>query len=123
MKYQKPTINRVDFAMASKYGSPLKSQKIKGEIDGIKVESLVEEYGSPLFVFSQRAIEDKYRDFYNAFSSRYPEVEFWWSYKTNYLDSICQVFHNLGSKAEVVSEFWSYWKRARNSWGIGWVKE
>ena len=105
MAYEKPTINRVDFSLASKYGSPLKTQKIKSEIDGVKVADLVKEYGSPLFVFSQRAIEDKYKEVYNAFSSRYPEVEFWWSYKTNYLDAICQVYHNLGSKAEVVSEF------------------
>jgi diaminopimelate decarboxylase len=105
MRYEKPTINKVDFALASKYGSPLKTQKIKSEIDGVKVEELTKKYGSPLFVFSQQAIEDKYKEVYNAFSSRYPEVEFWWSYKTNYLDAICQIYHNLGSKAEVVSEF------------------
>ena len=103
--YEKPTINRVDFAMASKYGSPLKSQKIKSEIDGISVNDLVKKYGSPLFVFSEKRIEEKYNDFKNAFSSRYPEVEFWWSYKTNYLDAICKIYHKLGSKAEVVSEF------------------
>jgi len=103
--YEKPTINRVDFAMASKYGSPLKTQKIRSEIDGIEVRELVKKYGSPLFVFSQKTIEEKYVEFKNAFSSRYPEVEFWWSYKTNYLDAICKIYHKLGSKAEVVSEF------------------
>jgi len=103
--YVKPTINRVDFNLASKYGSPLKSQKIKSDIDGVSVKELVNEFGSPLFVFSERQIEEKYNEFKEAFSSRYPEVEFWWSYKTNYLDAICKVFHKLGSKAEVVSEF------------------
>jgi len=105
MKYEKPTINRVDFAMASKYGSPLKTQRIKSEIDGVSVNDLVEKFGSPLFVFSQRQIIDKYKEFKEEFTSRYPEVEFWWSYKTNYLDAICKVYHKLGSKAEVVSEF------------------
>nr|WP_255327504.1 alanine racemase [Lebetimonas sp. JH292] len=113
MNYEKPTINRVDFALASKYGSPLKSQKIRSEIDGVKVRDLVEKFGSPLFVFSQRSIEDKYLEFKEAFSSRYPEVEFWWSYKTNYLDAICKIYHKLGSKAEVVSEF-EYQKARRN---------
>jgi diaminopimelate decarboxylase len=103
--YEKPTINRVDFAMASKYGSPLKTQKIRSEIDGVKVHDLINKYGSPLFVFSERIIEEKYNEFKNAFTSRYPEVEFWWSYKTNYLDAICKIYHKLGSKAEVVSEF------------------
>jgi diaminopimelate decarboxylase len=110
--YEKPTINRVDFAMASKYGSPLKSQKVRSNIDGVSVNELTKKYGSPLFVFSQKQIEEKYESFKNAFNSRYPEVEFWWSYKTNYLDAICKVFHNLGSKAEVVSEF--EYQKARN---------
>ncbi|NPA87330.1 MAG: diaminopimelate decarboxylase, partial [Epsilonproteobacteria bacterium] len=105
MKYEKPTINRVDFALASKYGSPLKTQRIKSEIDGVDVHELTEKFGSPLFVFSQRVIEEKYKEFKEEFTSRYPEVEFWWSYKTNYLDAICKVYHKLGSKAEVVSEF------------------
>jgi diaminopimelate decarboxylase len=105
MKYVKPTINRVDFNLASKYGSPLKTQRIKSDIDGVSVNELVEKFGSPLFVFSQRQIEEKYNEFKEAFVSRYPDVEFWWSYKTNYLDAICKVFHKLGSKAEVVSEF------------------
>ena len=105
LDYQKPTINKIDFAMASKYGSPLKAQKIRKEIDGVSIEELTEKYGSPLFVFSQRKMEQLYDNLYNAFSSRYPDVQFGWSYKTNYLGEVCKVFHNLGSCAEVVSEF------------------
>lgn len=104
-QYEKPTINKVEFAMASKYGSPVKSQKIRTEIDGVSVHELTEKYGSPIFVFSQRQIEEKYNTFYSAFSSRYPDVQFGWSYKTNYLNEVCKIFHNLGSCAEVVSEF------------------
>ena len=108
MAYEKPTINRVDFLFTSKagqYGSPLKEQKIKSDIDGVSVNDLVKEYGSPVFVFSENDIEKKYKEYYEAFSSRYPKVQFWWSYKTNYLGAICKIFHKLGSKAEVVSEF------------------
>ncbi|SFV74601.1 Diaminopimelate decarboxylase [hydrothermal vent metagenome] len=104
-QYQKPTINKIDFAMTSKYGSPVKTQKIRTEIDGISVRELTEKFGSPVFVFSQRTIEEKYNTLYTAFSSRYPDVQFGWSYKTNYLNEICKVFHSLGSIAEVVSEF------------------
>ena len=104
-KYQKPTINKVDFAMASKYGSPMKTQKIRTEIDGVSVHELTQKFGSPLFVFSERKIEELYNNLYSAFSSRYPDVQFGWSYKTNYLNEICNIFHRLGSCAEVVSEF------------------
>jgi diaminopimelate decarboxylase len=110
--YEKPSINKVDFAMASKYGSPLKSQKIRKEIDGVSVHELTQKYGSPVFVFSQRKIEEAYHKLHDAFSSRYTNVQFGWSYKTNYLNGICQIFHNLGSCAEVVSEF--EYQKARN---------
>ena len=111
--YKKPVINRIDFSLSSKYGSPVKSQKIKTEIDGVKIEDLIKEYGSPLFVFSESKIKETYEKFYEAFSSRYPDVQFFWSYKTNYLNAICNVFHKLGSKAEVVSEF-EYDKARKN---------
>jgi len=103
--YQKPVIVKVDPNLSGKYGGVLRTQKIKSEIDGVSVRELVKEYGSPLFVFSEKMIEDKYNEFKNAFSSRYPDVEFAWSYKTNYLDAICKIYHKLGSIAEVVSEF------------------
>ncbi len=91
--------------MASKYGSPMKTQKIRSEIDGVKVADLVDTFGSPIFVFSEKKIRELYSNLYSAFSSRYPDVQFGWSYKTNYLNAICNIFHDLGSIAEVVSEF------------------
>ncbi len=103
--YEKPTINKIDFAMASKYGSPLKTQKIRQHIDGVNLDTLTEQFGSPLFVFSQQTIEEKYHALNTAFTSRYPDVQFSWSYKTNYLNAICKIYHDLGSIAEVVSEF------------------
>ncbi|QCT94536.1 diaminopimelate decarboxylase [Caminibacter mediatlanticus TB-2] len=103
--YKKPVIEKIDTFASKVPSSPYKTQRIKKEIDGVDVYDLVKEFGSPLFVFSERDIENKYLEFKEAFSSRYPDVEFWWSYKTNYLGAICKVFHKLGSKAEVVSEF------------------
>lgn len=34
-----------------------------------------------------------------------PRVQFSWSYKSNYLDAVCRIFHQEGSWAEVVSGF------------------
>ena len=48
---------------------------------------------------------------------RYPKVQFAWSYKTNYLDAICHVFHSEGSIAEVVSDF--EYEKARNAGNAG----
>ena len=75
------------------------------QIEGVSIEELTERFGSPLFVFSERALRAKYHEAYTAFSTRYPDVQFAWSYKTNYLKAICKVFHEEGSIAEVVSDF------------------
>jgi diaminopimelate decarboxylase len=75
------------------------------EIDGVSVEKLVSEYGSPLFVFSEQTLISNYRAMREAFTRRYPRVRLAWSYKTNYNEAICRVFHREGAWAEVVSPF------------------
>lgn len=75
------------------------------EIDGIPVVSLIEQFGSPLFVFSEHGLREKTRRMRHAFASRYENTRFAWSYKTNYLSAVCQVFHQEGWIAEVVSDF------------------
>jgi diaminopimelate decarboxylase len=82
-------------------------------IEGVKVDDLIEKYGSPLYVFSERTIRKAMEDIRRAFSIRYNKVQMAWSYKTNYLDSICRIFHQEGSWAEVVSGF-EYEKAIRN---------
>jgi diaminopimelate decarboxylase len=74
-------------------------------IDGAAVADLVAQHGSPLFVFSERALSRKYRELHEAFTRRWAKVRIAWSYKTNYLEAICRVFHREGAWAEVVSPF------------------
>ncbi len=102
--YEKPTIIRVESSM-SKAGVPTPKQRVRSAIGGVKIDELVERFGSPLFVFDEADIRRRYRRAYEAFSSRYPNVQFGWSYKTNYLKAVCAVFHSEGAIAEVVSEF------------------
>jgi len=74
------------------------------EIDGVPVAALVERFGSPLFVFSERTLVARHRELRDALAVRLPTARLAWSYKTNYLDAICKVMHREGSLAEVVSE-------------------
>jgi diaminopimelate decarboxylase len=106
-EYQSPVIIKVQSQLASKHGAASKSScgLVRENIDGVSIDNLVSEYGSPLYVFSEKRIKETYKRNYNAFAERYPKVRFAWSYKTNYLKSICSLFHQLGSIAEVVSEF------------------
>jgi diaminopimelate decarboxylase len=104
LTYEKPVINRITAGVPSKFGLPVKPKFIAA-IDGIAVSALIEKYGSPFFVFSEKTIKNTYAEARRAFETRYPKVQFAWSYKTNYLDAICSVFHDEGAWAEVVSGF------------------
>ena len=104
IKYEKPVISKITAGMPSKFGLPAK-QKVISEIDGIPVSKLMEEYGSPVFVFSEKTIRNTISEARRAFETRYPKVQFAWSYKTNYLDAVCKIFQDEGAWAEVVSGF------------------
>ena len=103
LPYVTPTIRRLDVGGVN----PFRHGHANAcpQIDGVSVASLVAEFGSPLFVFSEATLRRKCREAHRAFARRYPDVQFAWSYKTNYLNAICRVFHQEGSIAEVVSEF------------------
>jgi len=103
-KYERPIINRINAGVSNKFGTKSKINIIS-EIDGLAVKDLLKDYGSPLYVISEREIRETYSQAKQAFSTRYPKVQFAWSYKTNYLDAVCRLYHKLGSWAEVVSGF------------------
>jgi diaminopimelate decarboxylase len=75
------------------------------QIDKVPVAELVEKFGSPLFVFSERTVIATAQRARKAFKDVYPNTVFAWSYKTNYLKAICNIFHKEDWIAEVVSDF------------------
>ena len=103
LPYVRPTVQRLNQGPVNPFR--LGSSPSCPEIDGVAVADLTRQYGSPLFVYSETALRSQYRDAHRAFSRHYPDVQFAWSYKTNYLNAICRVFHQEGSIAEVVSGF------------------
>ncbi len=103
LPYVKPTILQHVNSLANKFGRGPSRRSLE-RIDGVAVAELIERFGSPLFVFSEHRLRQRYQEAYRAFSLRYPRVQLAWSYKTNYLDAVCRVFHEEGAWAEVVSE-------------------
>ncbi|HQK97602.1 MAG TPA: diaminopimelate decarboxylase, partial [Bacteroidia bacterium] len=112
LRYERPVLKKMNAGVMNKFG--LRTEFVPHtHIDGVAVKKLIENYGSPLFVISERQIRKNVQAANRAFKTRYPKVQFAWSYKTNYLDSICNVFHQEGSWAEVVSGF-EYDKAIKN---------
>ena len=110
-EYIKPTIVKHSAGSMNKFGA-FYQKNFRVEIAGVKIDDIVTKAGSPVFVISEKAMREKYKSVYRDFSSRYPKVKFSWSYKTNYLDAVCAVYHQEGLIAEVVSDF--EYQKARN---------
>jgi diaminopimelate decarboxylase len=102
--YERPILKKLEAGMPGKFGAAA-HLPATSHIDGVAVDKLVESFGSPLFVISEKTVRSNYRRAKKAFSTRYPKVQFAWSYKTNYLNAVCRIYHQEGSWAEVVSEF------------------
>src|SRR6185436_9068162 len=104
LPYERPNIQRHQMGAMNKFGR-LEGMRPLTHIDGVAISDLVAEHGSPLFVFSERTLVRRYRELHEAFARRWAKVRIAWSYKTNYLEAICRVFHREGAWAEVVSPF------------------
>ncbi|RLD71803.1 MAG: diaminopimelate decarboxylase [Bacteroidetes bacterium] len=103
-RYERPLIQKLENNMPNKFGTRTEAAPMT-HIDDVAVKDLMDKYGSPLFVISEKTIRTNIRKARKAFETRYPKVQFAWSYKTNYLDAVCRTFHQEGSWAEVVSGF------------------
>jgi diaminopimelate decarboxylase len=112
LRYERPVIKKLETGMPNKFGLRTEYAPLT-HIDGVSVKDMIKEFGSPLFVISESTIRSTYKKAKKAFSTRYPKVQFAWSYKTNYISAVCNVFHQEGSWAEVVSGF-EYEKALRN---------
>lgn len=101
-KYERPVIVKNPVGLMHKAGRR-SVRPSSHQIDGVSVEALRQQFGSPLFVFSERKLRSKMRAAKAAFAECYPNTRLCWSYKTNYLSAVSAVFHQEGSLAEVVS--------------------
>ncbi len=111
-QYERPVITRLNTGVTNKFGTRTEYAPVT-HVDGVAVKELIAKFGSPLFVISEKTIRKTFKDANRAFTTRYPKVQFAWSYKTNYINAVCNVFHQEGSWAEVVSGF-EYHKALKN---------
>ena len=77
--YERPSLIRHQTGLMNKFGRKQVVRPLTA-IDGVDVESLVAEHGSPLFVISERTLALRYRELHDAFARRLPRVRIAWSY-------------------------------------------
>ena len=68
------------------------------------IQSLIQKFGSPLYVFDDSGFIENYHHLCEVFRRVYPNYNPGYSYKTNYTPHICKLVKHLGGFAEVVSD-------------------
>ena len=71
-------------------------------------QELIETFGSPLYVFNDKAFINNYNHLCEVFRKEYPNYNLGYSFKTNYTPHICKLVKSLGGYAEVVSDMELY---------------
>mgnify|MGYP000876528030 CR=1 FL=1 len=102
--WSKPVLTAHRAGVMNKFGA-VRAQFHQADVDGAEIAPLLERHGSPLFILSEKTLRGNVRRLKRAFATRWPKVRHGWSYKTNYLGAVCNVLHQEGSWAEVVSAF------------------
>lgn len=109
--YEKPILIEQSIGFVNKFHTSYHATKTTA-IDGVPIKKILEKFGSPVFVFSEKTLRTTIRNYYRTFKTYYPKIVFAWSYKTNYLGALCSILHSEDCLAEVVSEF--EYEKARN---------
>src|SRR3989344_2979204 len=93
-----------------------KIDKNKKTVEEIPVKELLQKFGSPLFIFSERIIRKKYSLFKTALDKYYPNSQIAYSVVANYLPGILRVLKEEGVWAEATSGF-EYWLAKKLGFG------
>ncbi len=105
MVWEAPLIQPHRIGEINKFGRARPKEKRVNQVFDVDIEQLKALYGSPLFVTSESRLRQNVRQLKRAFEVRYGNVSHGWSYKTNYISAVCNIMHQEGSLAEVVSAF------------------
>lgn len=103
--WEPPFVQPHVLGSTNKFGRRAAGNSTRSEIEGHAVEALTRRYGSPLFIVSERRLRGNARRLRAAFERHWPDVVHGWSYKTNYTAAVCNILHQEGCWAEVVSRF------------------
>ncbi len=101
--YEAPNIEVIQISTIGKHSIlNMNTSSVFEEVED--VENLLKEYGSPLFLLSEKILREKYREFKKAFTEEGIETIIGYSYKTNYLPAVCSILQEEGAYAEVVAD-------------------
>ena len=69
-----------------------------------QLQKLSEEFGSAFYLLSTAQFKQNFTELKSTFKNIYPNTNIAYSYKTNYIPTLCRAVDSLGGFAEVVSD-------------------
>jgi diaminopimelate decarboxylase len=75
------------------------------ELDGLDLETLAHERGTPLWVVSRSTIEQNYQELLAAFRARWRRCEVAYAMKANNLLAVVRLLHRLGAPIDASAEY------------------
>ncbi|MBI2027119.1 MAG: diaminopimelate decarboxylase [Deltaproteobacteria bacterium] len=101
--YEKPVFSLQNLQNLEPYNGTKYGINYNKTIDGVTIDDIVKQYGTPVFVISENQLRNNYLKFSQAFKAEYENFALAYSYKTNYLNAVCLILKELGAWSEVVS--------------------
>lgn len=75
-----------------------------GPFETQELIQLAKKYGTPLYIYDQQTIEEKFQEFKKAFNEYYPKVNVHYAFKANSNLKILSLLQSMGANAECISE-------------------
>jgi len=74
------------------------------DLDYTVLNKLEQKLGNSYYILDIEKFKNNYYELINTFTSIYPNTKIAYSYKTNYIPTLCKIINDKGGYAEVVSE-------------------
>ena len=72
-------------------------------LEGVSVEELASDYGTPLYVYEENRIRENYRRALNAFRKFYPDTRFFYAIKANNNLAVASILRQEGAGIDAAS--------------------
>ncbi len=108
-QYESPLLEYLSVNSIGKHSLLEVSDQIRDEneissiLEPYDLNEIISEFGSPVFIISENTLRSQFKQFRDTFTTSDIDTKIAYSYKTNYLPSVCSILHEEGALAEVVS--------------------
>ena len=72
-------------------------------VDSTPLDEILKKFNTPLYIFLENRIRENINSFINTFNEKFGNIQYFYSFKANYLPEICKIMLSEGIGAKLVS--------------------